>query len=115
MPQMKYRIYELSARTLMSYAREENGVYTFQLNRTAMDHCKIPGAKHEQDDCAMFFQLMCQLRGDAIGSVRRTPVSPTLRMSFSIWTSPASLIVAAAIAHSSSAEKKRETCFGPMA
>ena len=64
MPQTKYRIYELSARTLMSYAREENGVYTFQLNRTAMDHCMIPGAKHEQDDCAMFFQLMCQLRGD---------------------------------------------------
>lgn len=64
MPQTKYRIYELSARTLMSYAREENGVYTFQLNRTATDHCMIPGAKHEQDDCAMFFQLMCQLRGD---------------------------------------------------
>ena len=64
MSQTKYQIYELSARTLMSYAREENGVYTFQLNRTATDHCKIPGAKHEQDDCAMFFQLLCQLRGD---------------------------------------------------
>ena len=64
MPQTKYQIYELSARTLMSYAREENGVYTFQLNRTATDHCKIPGAQYEQDDCAMFFQLMCQLRGD---------------------------------------------------
>lgn len=64
MPQTKYRIYELSARTLMSYAREENGVYTFQLNRTATDHCMIPGAKHEQDNCALFFQLMCQLRGD---------------------------------------------------
>ena len=24
----------------------------------------IPGAKHEQDDCALFFQLMCQLRSD---------------------------------------------------
>lgn len=64
MPQTKYRIYKLSARTLMSYAREENGVYTFQLNRTATDHCMIPGAKHEQDNCALFFQLMCQLRGD---------------------------------------------------
>ena len=64
MPQIKYRIYELSARMLMSYAMEENGVYTFQLNRTATDHCMIPGTKHEQDDCAMFFLLMCQLRGD---------------------------------------------------
>ena len=48
----------------MSYSEKESGVYRFQLSRTATDHCKIPGAKHEQDDCAMFFQLMCQLCGD---------------------------------------------------
>ncbi|WP_419011762.1 RNA dependent RNA polymerase [Dysosmobacter sp.] len=58
-----YQIYELSARAVMSYAVEQNGVYTFALNRSATEHCKIPGAKHEQDSCAMFHQLMFQLQG----------------------------------------------------
>ena len=61
---VKYTIYELSARAVMSYAEEENRIHTFRLNHTATEHCKVPGAKHEQDDCAMFFQLMCQLHGD---------------------------------------------------
>ena len=61
---VKYTIYELSARAVMSYAGEENKIHIFRLNHTATEHCKVPGAKHEQDDCAMFFQLMCQLHGD---------------------------------------------------
>lgn len=61
---VKYTIYELSARAVMSYAGKENKIHTFRLNHTATEHCKVPGAKHEQDDCAMFFQLMCQLHGD---------------------------------------------------
>lgn len=44
-----YQIYELSARAVMSYAAEQNGIYTFALNRSATEHCKVPGAKHEQD------------------------------------------------------------------
>ena len=58
-----YQIYELSARAVMSYAAEQDGVYTFALNRSATEHCKVPGAKHEQDSCAMFHQLMYQLHG----------------------------------------------------
>ena len=58
-----YQIYELSARAVMSYATEQDGVYTFTLNRSATEHCKVPGAKHEQDSCAMFHQLMYQLHG----------------------------------------------------
>ena len=58
-----YQIYEFSARAVMSYAAEQDGVYTFALNRSATEHCKIPGAKHEQDSCAMFHQLMFQLQG----------------------------------------------------
>ena len=58
-----YRIYELSARAVMSYAAEKDGVYTFALNRSATEHCKVPGAKHEQDSCAMFHQLMYELQG----------------------------------------------------
>ena len=59
-----YQIYELSARAVMSYAAEQDGVYTFALNRSATEHCKVPGAKHEQDSCAMFHQLMYQLHGE---------------------------------------------------
>ena len=59
-----YQIYELSARAVMSYATEQDGVYTFALNRSATEHCKVPGAKHEQDSCAMFHQLMYQLHGE---------------------------------------------------
>ena len=58
-----YQIYELSARAVMSYAVEQDGVYTFALNRSATEHCRVPGAKHEQDSCAMFHQLMYQLHG----------------------------------------------------
>ena len=58
-----YQIYELSARAVMSYATEQDGVYTFALNRSATEHCKVPGANHEQDSCAMFHQLMYQLHG----------------------------------------------------
>lgn len=53
-----YQIYEFSAWAVMSYAAEQDGVYTFALNRNATEHCKVPGAKHEQDSCAMFHQLM---------------------------------------------------------
>ena len=56
-----YQIYELSARAVMSYAAEQDGVFTFTLNRSATEHCKVPGARHEQDSCAMFHQLMYQL------------------------------------------------------
>ena len=58
-----YQIYELSARAVMSYAMEQDGVYTFTLNRNATEHCKVPGANHEQDSCAMFHQMMYQLHG----------------------------------------------------
>ena len=51
----KYKIYELSARAVMSYGKNESGSYTFKLNRAATERCMIPGTKHEQDDCAMFF------------------------------------------------------------
>ena len=37
-----YQIYELSARAVMSYAAEQDGVYTFALNRSATEHCKVP-------------------------------------------------------------------------
>ena len=64
MPQTKYRIYELSARAVMAYGREQDGVYTFQLDRTATEKCKAASASHEQDGNALFFQTMCELHGN---------------------------------------------------
>ena len=40
-----YQIYELSARAVMSYAAEQDGVYTFALNRSATEHCMVPGCQ----------------------------------------------------------------------
>ena len=60
----KYRIYELSARAVMSYAVSEDGQYIFHLSRTATEKCKIRAASHEQDSNALFFQIMCELLGN---------------------------------------------------
>lgn len=64
MPKTKYRIYELSARVLMAYSREKEGVYTYFLDRTATEKCKLISASHEQEGNALFFQIMCELLGN---------------------------------------------------
>lgn len=65
MSQSKYRIYELSARAVMSYAVQENGRWLFTLDRAATEKCKSFSALHEQDSNALFFQIMCVLQGDS--------------------------------------------------
>ena len=64
MPQNKYRVFELSARAVMSYATQENGQWNFALDRAATEKCKCFSALHEQDSNALFFQIMCVLQGD---------------------------------------------------
>ena len=64
MPLVKYRIYELSARAVISYGREQNGAYTFRLSAAETEKCKSLSAPHEQDDNALFYQIMCVLHGD---------------------------------------------------
>lgn len=64
MPQNKYRIYELSARSVMSYATQESGQWHFALDRAATEKCRSFSALHEQDGNALFFQIMCVLQGD---------------------------------------------------
>lgn len=61
MAQAKYKIYELSARAVMSYATQENGTYLFVLDQAATEKCKSVSALHEQDTNALFFQIMCVL------------------------------------------------------
>ncbi|MFR1477405.1 MAG: hypothetical protein ACLSB9_17895 [Hydrogeniiclostridium mannosilyticum] len=60
MDQSKYRIFELSARAVMSYAAQENGQWHFALDRAATEKCKRVSALHEQDGNALFFQIMCR-------------------------------------------------------
>ena len=60
----KYRIYELSARAVMSYAVAEGEQHMFHLSRSATEKCKIKAATHEQDSNALFFQIMCELFGN---------------------------------------------------
>ena len=65
MPLVKYRIYELSARAVISYGRQQEGAYAFHLSAAETERCKSLSAPHEQDDNALFYQIMCVLHGDA--------------------------------------------------
>lgn len=47
----------------MSYAVEVNGTYSFDLSASATERCRSRTATHEQDSNALFFQIMCVLRG----------------------------------------------------
>ena len=59
MSKTKYRIFMLSARAVMSFAKEQDGVYRFELDWNATERCKVAGAAHEQEGNALFYQLMC--------------------------------------------------------
>lgn len=63
---VKYKIYELSARALISHAEERDGVYRVRLDHAATEKCFVSGAAHEQEDNALFYQIMCVLRGDRL-------------------------------------------------
>lgn len=62
MPRVKYRIYRLSARAVMGYAEKNGDWFSFCLNKTATEQCKI-NAPHEQEDNALFYQIMDELYG----------------------------------------------------
>ena len=66
-----YQIYELSARAVISYGRELDGTYTFQLSAAETEKCKALTAPHEQEDNALFYQIMCVLHGDAFTGAQR--------------------------------------------
>ena len=61
---MKYRIYELSAKALMNYVREDEKKITFRLTENETKKCMSFSAPEYQEDCALFFQTMCVLHGD---------------------------------------------------
>lgn len=59
---VKYRIYELSARSVISFATEHtDGRFSFRLDQAITEKCKRPTALHTQDANALFFQMMSML------------------------------------------------------
>jgi hypothetical protein len=60
---IKYKIHQLSARAVMGYAKEiAQGVYSFQLTGAATKKCKV-SIQVDQDDNALFYQIMDELHG----------------------------------------------------
>lgn len=78
MPLVRYQIFQLSARAVMSYAVETDGVYTFDLSAAATEKCKSRTATHKQDSNALFFQTMCVLRGDGFAEPSDGKLIPNL-------------------------------------
>lgn len=59
----RYRIYLLSAKSILSYAKEEGWAVTIALNRDATRRCVVSD-RQEQEENALFFQIQCALHGD---------------------------------------------------
>lgn len=59
----RYRIYLLSAKSILSYAKEEGRAVTIALNRDATRRCVVSD-RQEQEENALFFQIQCALHGD---------------------------------------------------
>lgn len=65
MSERKYLIYELSARAIIANAKlNEDGIYTFNLNSVSTEKSKVYSALHQQDDNALFYQIMCEIYGN---------------------------------------------------
>ena len=63
MPQVKYKIYRLSARAIIGYGKEQaDGYHSFELNKQETGKCILSGVQ-EQDDNALFYQIMDELHG----------------------------------------------------
>ena len=69
----RYRIYLLSAKSILSYAKEEDGAVSIALNRDAARRCQLPG-RQEQDENALFFQIQCALHGDGFAFSKESGV-----------------------------------------
>lgn len=78
MAQSRYQIFQLSARAVMSYAVETEDGYSFDLSASATEKCRSRMATHEQDSSALFFQIMCVLRGDGYAEPSNETLIPDL-------------------------------------
>ena len=60
---MKYRIYDLSVRAMLNYSKPDGLFYKTVIDKNALRSC-LKHSAHEQDDNALFYQIMCVLHGD---------------------------------------------------
>lgn len=60
---MKYRIYDLSVRAMLNYSKPDGLFYKTVIDKNALRSCMKHSA-HEQDDNALFYQILCVLHGD---------------------------------------------------
>ena len=74
----RYRIYELSARAVMSYAVETDGIYHYDLDAAAAERCLVSSATHEQDSNALFFQILSEIHGKRFRETLTEDVSDEL-------------------------------------
>ncbi len=69
----------LSARSLISYAKEEHDQYTFHLSKTDTRKCIMREAADVQDDNALFYQTMCVLHDSNIEPPQKETALPDLQ------------------------------------
>jgi len=60
---MKYRIYDLSVRAMLNYSKPDGLFYKTVIDKNALRSC-IKHSAHEQDDNALFYQILCVLHGN---------------------------------------------------
>ena len=75
---VRYKIHTLFARTMTGYAvAEEEGRYSYHLNQTATQKCFRYG-EDEQEDNALFYQIMCVLNGGSFPASDGAALRPEL-------------------------------------
>lgn len=60
---MKYKIYDLSVRAILSYSKPDGDSHNTIIDKTALRSC-LKHSVHEQEDNALFYQIMCVLHND---------------------------------------------------
>lgn len=60
---MRYRIYDLSVRAMLNYSKPDGLFYKTVIDKNALRSC-LKHSAHEQEDNALFYQIMCVLHGD---------------------------------------------------
>ena len=69
MNRKKYRIYELSARAIIANSKPNSeGRTIFDLNSAQTEKCRVISASHEQEDNALFHQIMCEKNGNGFST-----------------------------------------------
>jgi len=60
---MRYRIYDLSIRAMLNYSKDDGSFNKTVIDKNALPSC-LKHSAHEQEDNALFYQLMSILHGD---------------------------------------------------